>query len=114
LLDNATIRIYHVCMDELPVPCKLKSILRVRKKSHLYPSSYGGLAAACDIAKNTVVHLAEGRYLPKLDTAYKIARALGLSVYDIWNERELEDFLNTISEGQIERIMEEMWYRDEA
>lgn len=101
-------------MDEMPVPCKLKSILRVRKKSHFYPSSYGGLAAACDIAKNTVVHLAEGRYLPKLDTAYKIARALGLSVYDVWDERELQEFLNAISEEQVNRLMDEMWGRDEA
>jgi len=94
-----------------PVPNKLKKILKHRKLIKAYPSSYLTLAIESDVAKNTVVNLANGDYVPKLDTAYKIARALNLTVYDIWDEIELEEFLVTLTDIQAKilvRAMEEV------
>ncbi len=44
---------------------------------------YGWLADQVEISRNTVTELMKGAR-PHLDLAYRIADALGLSVYDIW------------------------------
>jgi len=90
------------------VPNKLKRILAARKKSFIYPSSLATLAYEAEVNKNTVVNLADGMYFPKLDTAYKIARALNLSVYDIWVETELREFLNELSRASAMALIREL------
>lgn len=44
---------------------------------------YGWLAERVEVRRNTITDLMKGQ-TPHLDLAYKIADALGLSVYDIW------------------------------
>jgi DNA-binding XRE family transcriptional regulator len=100
--------------DETPVPNRLKEILSSRKTSHLYPNSYATLASVANVSKNTVVYLARGDYVPKLDSAYKIARALNVTVYDIWNEIELERFLNELTEEQAVAVIAAMEAEDEG
>lgn len=93
---------------ESRVPNKLKRILAARKKSFIYPSSLSTLAYEAEVNKNTVVNLSDGMYFPKLDTAYKIARALNLSVYDIWVETELREFMNELSEASAMALIREL------
>lgn len=94
--------------DENPVPNRLKEILRQRKVNKLYPNSYATLAAVANVSKNTVVYLARGDYVPKLDSAYKIARALGCTVYDIWSEIELDRFMNDLTDEQAAMVVAAM------
>jgi len=72
-----------------------------------FPYSLSQLAASADVSRNTVWNLAKGEYWPKLDTAYKIARALNTTVYEIWNEAEVISFLRELSEAEQKRIMEQ-------
>ena len=99
--------------DETPVPNRLKRILQQRKVNKLYPNSYATLAIAANVSKNTVVYLARGDYVPKLDSAYKIARALGCTVYDIWGEVELERFMNELTDDQAAMVVAAMKALDE-
>lgn len=46
---------------------------------------YGWLAEQVGVRRNTISDLMRGAN-PHLDLAYKIAKTLGLSVYDIWPE----------------------------
>ena len=46
---------------------------------------YGWLAEQVGISRNTVTNLMDGS-CPNLRLAYKIAKLLNLSVYDIWPE----------------------------
>jgi DNA-binding XRE family transcriptional regulator len=55
-----------------------------------------------------VWNLAQGEYWPKLDTAYKIARALNTTVYEIWGEADVISFLRELNEAEQERIMKEV------
>jgi DNA-binding XRE family transcriptional regulator len=91
-----------------PVPNKLKEILRDRKILKLYPNSYASVAAAANVSKNTVIYLARGDYFPKLDSAYSIARALGVTVYDIWRESELREYLNELVDTRAEIAIAEL------
>ena len=100
--------------EENPVPNRLKEILKQRKVHKLYPNSYATLALAANVSKNTVVYLARGDYVPKLDSAYKIARALNCTVYDIWGEVELERFMNELSDEQAAMVVAAMKAIDEA
>lgn len=93
---------------ENPVPNRLKEILLQRKLAKLYPSSYASLAVCSNVSKNTIVFLARGDYFPKLDTAYKIARALNCTVYDIWSEVENIRYLNEISEDHADLVIAAM------
>jgi DNA-binding XRE family transcriptional regulator len=93
---------------ENPVPNRLKAILKQRKAAKMYPSSYASLAVCSNVSKNTVVFLARGDYFPKLDTAYKIARALNMTVYDIWSEVETRRFLNEITDDHADLVIAAM------
>lgn len=99
--------------DGVPVPNRIKEILRARKAAKLYPSSYVTLAAAANLSRNTVVYLARGDYVPKLDTAYKLARALNCTVYDLWNEIELERLMNDLTEEQAVAVVAAMRLNEE-
>lgn len=90
------------------VPNRIKDILNHRKEMKAYPNSLSQLAAKADVSRNTVWNLAEGTYWPKLDTAYKIARALNTTVYEIWGEAEVISFLNELSEAEQERIIRQV------
>jgi len=43
------------------------------------------LADKADIHRNTITRIIKGSYTPGLDVAHRIAKALNLSIYDIWN-----------------------------
>lgn len=58
---------------------RLKEILDARG------IKYGWLAEQAGVSRNTVTSLINGS-CPRLDLAYRVAAALGLSVYDIWPE----------------------------
>lgn len=90
------------------VPNRIKDILKTRKEMKAYPNSLSQLAAKADVSRNTVWNLAEGLYWPKLDTAYKLARALSTTVYEIWGESEILSFLRELSDAERERIMQQV------
>lgn len=94
--------------DGVPVPNRLKEIMRARKAAKLWPYSYEGVASVANVSRNTVVYLARGDYVPKLDSAYKIARALNCTVYDIWNEVEMSRFLNDLTEDMARAVIAAM------
>ena len=89
------------------VPNRISAMLKRRKEMKAYPYSLSQLAAAADVSRNTVWNLAQGEYWPKLDTAYKIARALNTTVYEVWVESEILSFLKELSEAEQARIMEQ-------
>jgi len=97
-----------------PVPNRLKKMLKHRKTIRAYPSSYSTLARAANVARNTVVNLANGDYIPMLDTAYKLARALNVTVYDIWEELELDQFLEKLDDIQTKILIAMMEDEDEG
>lgn len=90
------------------VPNSIHSILKKRKTLSAYPFTYTQLAAVADVSRNTVWNLAQGAYWPKLDTAYKIARALNTTVYEIWGEAEIISFLRELSQAEQDRVMKEL------
>jgi len=90
------------------VPNGINDILRRRKEMKAFPYTFTQVAAVADVSRNTVWNLAQGRYWPKLDTAYKVARALSTTVYEIWGEVAVISFLNELSEAEQERIMAEL------
>jgi len=90
------------------VPNRIREILKARKEMKAYPNSLSQLAAKADVSRNTVWNLAQGLYWPKLDTAYRLARALSTTVYEIWGEAEVISFLNELNEAEQQRIMKEL------
>jgi DNA-binding XRE family transcriptional regulator len=90
------------------VPNRIKEILIIRKGMRAMPYSLSQLARMADVSRNTVWNLAHGDYWPKLDTAYKIARALNTTVYEIWGEAEVLSFLHELSEVEQQRIIEQL------
>lgn len=89
------------------VPNKIGPMLRLRKEMKAYPYTLSQLAAAADVSRNTVWNLRQGVYWPKLDTAYKIARALNTTVYEIWEEAKIMSFLEELSKAEQAKIMEQ-------
>ena len=87
------------------IPNSINAILKRRKELAAFPSSLSQLAAVADVSRNTVWNLAHGLYWPKLDTAYKIARALNTTVYEVWGEAEILSFLQELSDAEQEAIM---------
>lgn len=82
--------------------------MRERRQLKMVPWSFPQLAAVADLSRLNVINLADGRYWPKLDTAYKIARALNTTVYDIWGETELLAFIHQMREADEQAMMEKM------
>jgi len=48
------------------------------------------LADSVDVRRETIVHLEQGRYMPSLELAYRIARVFGVTIEDLF---EFEDDL---------------------
>lgn len=46
------------------------------------------LADTVDVRRETIVHLEQGRYMPSLELAYRIARVFGVVIEDLF---EFED-----------------------
>lgn len=46
------------------------------------------LADSVDVRRETIVHLEQGRYMPSLELAYRIARVFGVVIEDLF---EFED-----------------------
>jgi putative transcriptional regulator len=46
------------------------------------------LANACDVTRQTIIALEAGRYAPSLALAFRIARAFGVGVEDVFQWRE--------------------------
>lgn len=46
------------------------------------------LANACDVTRQTIIALEAGRYAPSLALAFRIARAFGAGVEDVFQWRE--------------------------
>ena len=90
------------------VPNSISAILKKRRELSAFPFTFGQVAAVADVSKNTVWNLAQGAYWPKLDTAYKVARALNTTVYEIWGEAEILSFLHELSEIEQRKMMEEL------
>jgi len=93
---------------ELKVPNRIGKLLKRRKDIKAFPYTFNQLASAADVSRNTVWNLAKGEYWPKLDTAYRLARALNTTVYEVWGEHEVISFLRELSEAEQERIMREV------
>lgn len=47
------------------------------------------LADACQVTRQTIIALEAGRYAPSLELAFRLARAFGVGVEDVfrWKER---------------------------
>jgi DNA-binding XRE family transcriptional regulator len=100
-------------MDQY-IPNRIREILRLRKIGKLYPNTFDSVCVAANIHHNTLVNLANGIYMPKLDTAYKLARALNLTVYDIWDEHDIRSFLNDLNEQYTEDLIMAMRRVDDS
>ena len=87
------------------IPNAINDILNKRKMIRAFPFTYSQVAAVANVSRNTVWNLANGSYWPKLDTAYKISRALSTTVYEIWGEVEILRFLYELGEAEQERMM---------
>jgi putative transcriptional regulator len=46
------------------------------------------LAKACDVTRQTIIALEAGKYSPSLELAFKIARALGRNLDDVFQYTE--------------------------
>lgn len=46
------------------------------------------LADACGVTRQTIIALEAGRYAPSLELAFRIARAFGVGVEDVFHWRE--------------------------
>ncbi|MFD0726795.1 helix-turn-helix transcriptional regulator [Lysobacter brunescens] len=49
-----------------------------------------GLAQACGVTRQTIIALEAGRYAPSLELAFRIARAFGVGVEDVFQWKETE------------------------
>jgi DNA-binding XRE family transcriptional regulator len=90
------------------VPNSINDILKRRKVMKAYPFTYSQVAAVADVSRNTVWNLAHGAYWPMLDTAYKVARALSTTVYEVWGEVAVLEFLRELREEEQDRLMEQL------
>jgi len=48
------------------------------------------LAQACGVTRQTIIALEAGRYAPSLELAFRIARAFGVGVEDVFQWKEAE------------------------
>ncbi|MCB1561472.1 MAG: helix-turn-helix transcriptional regulator [Xanthomonadales bacterium] len=48
-----------------------------------------GLADACGVTRQTIIALEAERYAPSLELAFRIARALGTGLEDVFHWREV-------------------------
>ena len=48
------------------------------------------LAQACGVTRQTIIALEAGRYTPSLELAFRIARAFGVGVEDVFQWKEGE------------------------
>jgi putative transcriptional regulator len=48
------------------------------------------LAQACGVTRQTIIALEAGRYTPSLELAFRIARAFGVGVEDVFQWKEAE------------------------
>ena len=48
------------------------------------------LAQACSVTRQTIIALEAGRYAPSLELAFRIARAFGVGVEDVFQWKEDE------------------------
>jgi len=46
------------------------------------------LADACGVTRQTIIALEAGRYAPSLELAFRIARALGAGIEDVFHWRD--------------------------
>jgi putative transcriptional regulator len=46
------------------------------------------LAAACDVTRQTIIALEAGRYAPSLELAFRLARALGRNLDEVFQYQE--------------------------
>lgn len=46
------------------------------------------LADAVDVRRETIVHLEQGRYMPSLELAYRIARIFGVAIEELFEFEE--------------------------
>ena len=47
-----------------------------------------GLAQACGVTRQTIIALVAGRYAPSLELAFRIARAFGVGVEEVFQWKE--------------------------
>lgn len=62
----------------------MNNLLKIRKKQGLTLQQLGDI---CGKSKSTIHELQRQKYSPRLTTAYLIARALNVSVQDIWPDK---------------------------
>jgi putative transcriptional regulator len=48
------------------------------------PMTQAELAAACDVTRQTIIALEAGKYSPSLELAFKLARALGRTLDEVF------------------------------
>jgi putative transcriptional regulator len=48
------------------------------------PLTQAELAAACDVTRQTIIALEAGKYSPSLELAFKLARALGRTLDEVF------------------------------
>ena len=48
----------------------------------------GALAQACGVTRQTIIALEAGRYTPSLELAFRIARAFGVGVEEVFQWKE--------------------------
>ncbi|NLW95615.1 helix-turn-helix transcriptional regulator [Luteimonas wenzhouensis] len=66
-----------------PRPTPIGNRLR-RLRSEHGAMTQQALAEACGVARQTIIALEAGRYAPSLELAFRIARAFGVGVEDVF------------------------------
>jgi putative transcriptional regulator len=52
------------------------------------PMTQAELASACDVTRQTIIALEAGKYSPSLELAFKLARALGRTLDEVFQYAE--------------------------
>ena len=61
---------------------KIGNLIRALRKEQLLTQQQ--LADACQVTRQTIIALEAGRYAPSLELAFRIARAFGVGVEDVF------------------------------
>ena len=71
---------------EMPVP-PISNAIRGYRQSH-GDMTQEALARECGVTRQTIIALEAGKYTPSLELAFRIARAFGVGVEDVFQWKE--------------------------
>ena len=71
---------------EMPIP-PISNAIRGFRHAH-GEMTQEALARACGVTRQTIIALEAGKYTPSLELAFRIARAFGVGVEDVFQWKE--------------------------